>query len=129
MNPHAPTAGRARRLVLGAMLVLGLLVLAAAIGWAPWPANVPLALGCLVPLLLPLRGVLGGSRRTYAWATLCVVPYVVAGVTETIANPDLRPLAATIVFASLGWFAALIWYLRVTRAESGPRPPVPPAPP
>jgi uncharacterized membrane protein len=128
VNPHATTAGRARRLVLGAMSLLGLLVLAAALGSAPWPANVLLALACLVPLLLPVRGVLRGSRRTYAWATLCVVPYVVAGVTETIANPALRALAATMVFASLGWFATLIWYLRVTRAEGGPRPPGPPAP-
>lgn len=128
MSPHAATATRARRTVLGAMLVLGLLVLAAALYSAPWPANLLLALAWLAPLLLPLPGVLRGSRRTSAWATLCVAPYLIAGVTETIANPALRALAGAIVFAGLAWFAALIRFLRVTRPETGPRPPAPPAP-
>lgn len=128
MSPHVATATRARRTVLGAMLVLGLLVLAAALYSAPWPANLLLALAWLAPLLLPLPGVLRGSRRTSAWATLCVAPYLIAGVTETIANPALRALAGAIVFAGLAWFAALIRFLRVTRPETGPRPPAPPAP-
>jgi len=110
------------------MLVLGLLVIAAALDSAPWPASPLLALAWLVPLLLPLPGVLRGSRRTCAWATLCVAPYLVAGVTETIANPALRMLAAAIVLAGLAWFATLIRYLRVTRPETRPRPPAPPAP-
>jgi uncharacterized membrane protein len=110
------------------MLVLGLLVLAAAVKSASWPANLLLALPWLAPLLLPLPGVLRRSRRTCAWATLCVVPYLIAGVTEMIANPAMRALAAAIVFAGLAWFAALILYLRVTRPETGPRPPAPTAP-
>jgi len=110
------------------MLVLGLLVIATALDSAPWPASPLLALAWLVPLLLPLPGVLRGSRRTCAWATLCVGPYLIAGVTETIANPAWRALAAAIVFAGLAWFVALIRYLRVTRPETGPRPPAPPAP-
>lgn len=128
MSPHAATATRARRTVLGVMLVLGFLVLAAALDSAPWPANLLVALAWLAPLLLPLPGVLRGSRRTCVWATLCVAPYLIAGVTETIANPALRALAAAIVFAGIAWFAALIRYLRVTRPETGPRPPAPPAP-
>jgi uncharacterized membrane protein len=119
---------RARRAVLAGMLVLGILVGAAVLVSVAWPASLLLAIAALAPLLLPLRGVLHGSRSAYAQATLCVVPYVVAGVTETIANPALRALAAAIVFASLAWFAALIRYLRITRPESGPRPPVPRAP-
>jgi uncharacterized membrane protein len=128
VSSHAATGTRARRTVLGAMLVLGLLVLAAALELAPWPAGLLLALAWLAPLLLPLAGVLRGSRRTCAWATLCVAPYLIAGVTETIANPALRALAAAIVFAGLAWFAALIRYLRVTRPATGARPPAPPAP-
>jgi uncharacterized membrane protein len=126
--PGATTVKRARCTVLAAMSVLGLLVVTAALRTAPLPANVYLSLAWLLPVLLPLRGVLAGSRRTHAWATLCVAPYVIAGVMETIANPTLRSLAASIVFASLAWFATLIGYLRVTRPETGPRPPVPPAP-
>ena len=127
-TPGATTVKRARCAVLAAMSVLGLLVVIAALRRAPLPANLFLSLGWLVPVLLPLRGVLAGSRRTHAWATLCVAPYIIAGVTETIANPMLRTLAASIVFASLVWFAALIRYLRVTRPQTGPPPPVPQAP-
>lgn len=126
--PGATTVKRARCGVLAAMSVLGLLVVIAALRTAPLPTNLYLSLAWLLPVLLPLRGMLAGSRRTHAWATLCVAPYVIAGVMETIANPTLRPLAASIVFASLAWFAALIRYLRVTRPETDPRPPAPPAP-
>jgi len=119
---------RARCAVLAAMSVLGFLVVIAALRTAPLPANLYLSLAWALPVLLPLRGVLANSRRTHAWATLCVAPYIIAGVMETIANPTLRSLAALIVFASLAWFAALIRYLRVTRQEAGPRPPAPPAP-
>ena len=118
----------ARRGVLATMSGLGLLVLAAALRSSSWPGNLLLALGWLIPLLLPLRGVLAGSRRTCAWATLCVAPYVIAGVTEIIANPARRTLATAIVLASLAWFAALVLYLRVTRPEPAAQRPDPPAP-
>jgi uncharacterized membrane protein len=125
---RATTVKRARRGVLAAMSVLGLLVVVATLRSSPWPANLFLVIAWLVPVLLPLRGLLAGSRRAYAWATLCVSPYLIAGVTEMIANPALRTFASFITFASLAWFAALIWYLRVTRSETAPRPPVPQAP-
>jgi uncharacterized membrane protein len=128
VNVSATTVKRARRGVLAAMSLLGLLVLVAALRSGPWPANLLLAPAWLIPVLLPLRGVLAGSRRTHAWATLCVAPYLIASVMETIANPTLRVLAASIAFASLAWFAALVRYLRVTRAAAGPSPPVPQAP-
>jgi uncharacterized membrane protein len=128
VNVSATTVKRARRGVLAAMSLVGLLVLVAALRSGPWPANLLLAPAWLIPVLLPLRGVLAGSRRTHAWATLCVAPYLIASVMETIANPTLRVLAASITFASLAWFAALVRYLRVTRAAAGPPPPVPQAP-
>lgn len=126
--PGSTRVKRARCAVLAAMSVLGFLVVIAALRTAPLPANLYLSLAWALPVLLPLRGVLANSRRTHAWATLCVAPYIIAGVMETIANPTLRSLATLIVFASLAWFAALIRYLRVTRPQSGPRPPVPQAP-
>jgi uncharacterized membrane protein len=125
---RATTVKRARRGVLAAMSVLGLLVVVATLRSSSWPANLFLVIAWLVPVLLPLRGLLAGSRRAHAWATLCVAPYLIAGVTEMIANPALRTFASFITFASLAWFAALIWYLRVTRSETAPRPPVPQAP-
>ena len=57
------------------------------------------------------------ERRTYAWATLCVTPYFVYGLTEIVANPALRGVALMLL-ASLGLVAALIANLRLTRPLS-----------
>lgn len=105
----------ARRRVLTATLVLAACVVAAALDSAPWPASLGWLAVLLVPLLLPLRGILRGERRTYAWATLCVAPYFIYGVTEVLANPAVRVAAAAILFASLAWFASLVDYLRRSR--------------
>ena len=123
-----PLPAQARRGVIATMSAVGLLVLVAALRSASWPANLLLVFAGLILLLLPLRGVLAGSRRACAWATLCVAPYVIAGVTEIIANPARRTIAAGIVFASIAWFAALVRFLRVTRPEVGRWPPDPQAP-
>ena len=80
-----------------------------------------LALGLLVPLLLPLPGLLRSHRRTHAWATLCIVPYFIYGLTEVIANPAVRASAGAILFASLALFVALVSFLRLTRPGAGPQ--------
>jgi uncharacterized membrane protein len=69
------------------------------------------------PLWAPLRGLLRGSRRTYAWATLCVIPYFVLGVTEAVANPERRIWAALCLVLALALFAVLILYLRATNPK------------
>ena len=90
---------------------------------SPWPQNVLWTLVMLVPVLIPLPGLLRGLRRTHAWATLCVAPYFIYGVTEVVANPAARLPAALILFASLAWFVALVRFLRLMR----PRPAAGPA--
>jgi uncharacterized membrane protein len=80
----------------------------------------------LLPLLFPLPGIARGDRRTHAWATLCVMPAFVCGVTEAVANPGARPLAALMLGASLLLFFSLVAYLRVTRPQ--PDLQVPPIP-
>jgi uncharacterized membrane protein len=110
---------RARRLTLLAAAVLGACVVAATMPAFVWPASLGRLALLLVPLLLPLPGLLRGHRRTYAWATLCVTPYFIYGLTEVIANPAVRGPAGAILFASLAWFVTLVTYLRVTRP---PRP-------
>jgi uncharacterized membrane protein len=78
----------------------------------------------LVPLALPLPGLLRRHRRTFAWATLCLTPCFIYGVTESVANPRARVPAAIILFASLVLCAALVAYLRLTRAPApGAQPP------
>ena len=117
---------RARHAVLAATTLLITTIVAAAVATRGWPAALPIAALGLIPISLPLHGLLAGRRRTHAWATLCVLPYLVFGVMESVANPAARAAAACVAAASLLWFAALVAYLRVTRPAR--RPPVPPAP-
>jgi uncharacterized membrane protein len=76
-----------------------------------------LAVVFTLPLWAPLRGLLQRNRRTYAWATLCVIPYFILGVTEAVANPQTRMWSGTCLALSLVLFGALIGYLRVTRGR------------
>jgi uncharacterized membrane protein len=117
---------RARRWVLATLAMVGLGICAAALLTCSWPGSVLLAAALALPLLLPLKGLVRGDRRTYAWATLCIAPCFVYAITEAIANSPMRAIAAAILFASLAHFVALVAYLRVTRPETGsqagPRP-------
>lgn len=96
-------------------MLLAACVVVAALRSSDWPASLALACALLVPLLLPLPGLLRSQRRTHAWATLCVAPYFIYGMTEVIANPAVRGMAGAILFASLALFVALVSYLRLTR--------------
>jgi uncharacterized membrane protein len=117
---HAQRLRQARYAALGTAMLLALCVAAAALRSAPWPANLGWTIALLLPVVAPTPGIVRGLRRTYAWATLCVAPYFIYGITEVIANPAVRGAAAAILFASLAWFVALVWYLRVSaRAPAG----------
>lgn len=107
----------ARRLVFASLLLLAAASIACiVVGWSGTPSAV-LAAALLPPLLFPLAGIARGERRTHAWATLCVVPAFVYGLTEVVANPGARPLAALVLGASLLFFFSLVAYLRVTRPQ------------
>ena len=110
---------RARRWVLATLAVVGLAIAVAAMLDASWPGSALLVAALGLPLLLPLKGLLQGDRRTYAWATLCIAPCFVYGITEVIANSSVRAVAAAILFTSLAHFVALVAYLRITRPDAG----------
>lgn len=114
-NGQAPRLQQARRIALVTAAVLAVCVAAASLRSAPWPSNLVWTIALLLPVAAPLPGLIRGVRRTYAWATLCVAPYFIYGVTEVIANPAVRGAAGAILFASLAWFVALVWYLRLSR--------------
>jgi uncharacterized membrane protein len=69
----------------------------------------------LAPLALPVAGLVRRNRRAYAWATLCLTPHFVYGLTEMVANPTVRPVAALMLVLSLALMGALVAYLRLTR--------------
>jgi uncharacterized membrane protein len=75
-----------------------------------------LAFFLLVPLAIAVPGLIARNRRTYAWATLCITPHFIYALTEIVANPAIRELAASILTLSLGLAVALVAYLRLTRS-------------
>jgi uncharacterized membrane protein len=117
-------ARMARFAALAAMSLLAACVTLAALRGGEWPASVLVALVLLLPLALPLRGILQWRRRTFAWATLCATPYFIYGTMEAVANPPVRVMAGAILFGSLALFVALVACLRLTRpgAPGGSQP-------
>ena len=91
-------------------------VVAAAVPWTG-SNSLLLALVLLAPLALPLRGYARRDRRTYGWATLCVMPAFVYGITESVANPVARGAAGWVLAACLVAFFALVAHLRATRPQ------------
>lgn len=111
------TAERARVLTLALHAMLMAVVVLWLFTTASSGVGRSLAVLATLPLWLPLRGLLRGARRTYAWATLCVIPYFVIGLTEAIANPRERAWAGACLMLALALFTGLIAYLRLTKAS------------
>jgi uncharacterized membrane protein len=112
----AQRAAQARLAVLGLgaalFLASGFAILREAAGDA---GTALLAAALLLPLALPLPGIVRRERRTYAWATFCVMPHFIYGLTEVVANPSLRLVSAAIVLLATALTVALVAYLRFTR--------------
>jgi uncharacterized membrane protein len=110
-------AGRARGAALTLLTLLALASLLAAYrGERSAVSLVLLALLLVAPLAIAVPGMLARNRRTFAWATLCVTPHFIYALTELVANPAIRVLAASILVLSLALVVALVAYLRLTRA-------------
>ena len=77
----------------------------------PWPICVL----AVLPLLLPLKGLLRGDRYTYSWATLFAIPYLVFALTELLSNRQARWVAAMSLLLVFAWFCTMILFLRASR--------------
>jgi uncharacterized membrane protein len=118
MDAAAAGAGRARLISLGLVLLLIALSVLAAFFGERSPVSFGLIVALLVvPLVITLPGIVRRNRRTFAWATLCVTPHFVYALTEVVANPAIRLLAAAIIVVALGLTLALVAYLRLTRPQ------------
>jgi uncharacterized membrane protein len=95
------------------VLIIGLVMWRAWDGLSAWEMVLIVAL--TTPLLIAIPKVLAGDRRTYAWLTLAVTPFIVMGITEAVANPASRVWAGLCLMTGLLLFVLLIAYLRVTR--------------
>jgi len=74
------------------------------------------------PLWISAPRLRAGHRRTYKWMTILVVPYVVFGLTEAIANPRARPWATACSLIAFALFVLLIAYLRAPTPASRTEP-------
>jgi len=115
-HDFATGAGHARLVALALVVVLaGTSLLAAFFGERSPVSFWLLVLLLVVPLAATLPGLLRSNRRTFAWATLCVTPHFVYALTEVVANPAIRLLAAAMLGLGLGLVVTLVAYLRLTR--------------
>ena len=110
-------AGRISTLAVSLLFALIAVIVAWQLKLGISPQRLLIAAVLTCPLWAPLRGLLRRSRRTYAWATLCVIPYFILGVTEAVANPQGRLWAGLCLSLAFALFISLILYLRVTNPE------------
>lgn len=107
------TVRAARAFAIGLWLAVASSLLAWIVAGYPWP----LCVLATLPLLAPLGGLIRGRRRTYAWATLFAVPYLVFALTELLVNPEARWAASMSLLLVFAWFCSMILFLRVSRGR------------
>jgi uncharacterized membrane protein len=111
-------AAIARRLRLAVMITVAALIVVL-VSWRLMnglsAGDVVLIAALTLPLWIALPRLLAGNRRTYAWMTLAVTPFLILAVTEAVANPATRVWAALCLFVAFALFVMLIAYLRATR--------------
>jgi len=67
---------------------------------------------CVVPLLLPLMGVLHGRDKPVNWAAYLSLLYLIHGISEAFASPDTRILGLIEIVISLTVFFSGSLYIR-----------------
>ncbi len=101
------------------LIALILLCLAWELRLAPiFPGGSWLALK-VVPLLIPLRGILAGRRYTFQWSTMFILLYLCEGVVRaTTDNGPSQWLAAGETLLSTLFFWSAIVFVRLTRSAA-----------
>ena len=101
------------RAAIGCLLAL----MALSIAWELWLA--PLRPGGswlvlkVLPLLLPLRGILRGSAYTFQWSTLLIWLYAAEGATRAFSDRGLsQALGALELLLALAYFGFAVAWLR-----------------
>ena len=99
-----------------ALIFLGL-------AWELWLAPVKPGGSMLVlkvlPLLLPLFGILRGKRYTYQWASMLILLYFIEGAVRTYGDSGTSQLLAGMeVLLSVLFFFSSIFYARFSKAQA-----------
>ena len=80
------------------------------------PVRVPRALVIIilvVPLLLPLRGLLYGRRRAHQWSTFLALPYFIMGVDYAFNSATVAWLGWLEILFSLLWWTGTMMYAKL----------------
>ncbi|MDO8844467.1 DUF2069 domain-containing protein [Methylicorpusculum sp.] len=70
----------------------------------------------VTPLLLPMRGLLHGRRKSCAWAAYISLIYIIHGTAEAYVNPAERSLALLEILFSLMLFMGATFYVRALKS-------------
>ncbi|HXC41710.1 MAG TPA: DUF2069 domain-containing protein [Burkholderiales bacterium] len=106
-----------------ATLLCLLALIALCLSWELWlaplrPGGSWLVLKAL-PLLAPLRGILGNRRYTYKWSTFLALAYFTEGVVRAVAEHGTsRKLAMLELALSMAFYASAIAFVRLTRPST-----------
>lgn len=95
--------------------LLSWLILAAFQAALPWLMPAPgqyWTLLLLLPLLIPLRGLLTDQRYTYRWIGFLTLVYFCIGISELVSNPQLRIYGFGTTVTSILLFLTSIYYAR-----------------
>ncbi len=75
------------------------------------PKSIALAIG-LLPLLIPLRGMLHGRVYTHSWVGFLALPYFAFGVDAAIHRTEKPWLGIVLIVLSAIWFFASAYYAK-----------------
>jgi uncharacterized membrane protein len=71
----------------------------------------------VLPLLAPLFGILRGKRYTYQWSAMLIWLYAAEGAMRIYTGQGITVVLAALELAlSVGFFAAVVAYLRTSRS-------------
>lgn len=73
----------------------------------------------VVPLLLPIRGILSGNPYTYAWTNFIVMIYFLHSLTTLWVAPEDRLWAAIELILASALFFAATYYAKYKGQELG----------
>ena len=94
-------------------------LIALCLAWELWLAPLRPGGSSLVfkvlPLLLPLPGILRGKRYTYQWASMMIMLYFIEGVVRAMSDKGLSATLAGIEIAlTVIFFLSTIYYANLT---------------
>lgn len=92
--------------------------------WIIWiaPPQLPKSIAltiALLPLLIPLRGMLHGRIYTHSWAGFLALPYFAFGIDAAIHRTEKPWLGLILVATSTLWFFGCVYFAKHSKILAG----------